>query len=73
MIRWSRPATSDLEAARRVRFARWMDVYWSAAQAWWESAERETALYPTEMADYRRHHPRPTLKAYMIGTRGQAR
>ena len=50
-----------------------MDVYWSAAQAWWESAERETALYPAEMADYRRQHPRPTLKAHMIGTRGQPR
>ena len=73
MIRWSRPATSDLEAARRVRFARWMDVYWSAAQAWWEQYEAETALYKAETALYKAEHPRPTLKQHMIGTRGQPR
>ncbi len=73
MIRWSRPAPSDAEAQRRIRFTRWMEVYWTSAQAWWEHAEAETALYPAEMADYRRTHPRPTLKVHMIGTRGQPR
>ena len=66
MIRWSRPAASDAERQRRARFTRWMEVYWSSAQAWWELYETETAMYKTE-------HPRPTLKAYMIGTRGLPR
>ena len=50
-----------------------METYWAHAQAWWEHAEQATALYPTELADYRLTHPRPTLKQHMIGTRGLPR
>lgn len=73
MIQWTRPAPTQLERARRIRFHRWMEVYWAAAQAWWVAAEYETLLYATELAEYKLQHPRPTLKAYMIGTRGQSR
>ena len=73
MIRWSRPAPSDAEAQRRIRFTRWMEVYWTSAQAWWEHAEQETALYPAEMADYRRRYPRPTLKQHMVQSAGHPR
>ena len=73
MIRWSRPAPSEAERQRRVRFTRWMETYWAHAQAWWEHAEKGTALYPAELTEYRRQHPRPTLKQHMIGTRGQPR
>lgn len=50
-----------------------MDVYWTAAQAWWEQAEYETMLYETELEDFKARHPPLTLKAYMIATRGQPR
>ena len=50
-----------------------METYWAHAQAWWEHAEKATALYPAELTEYRRLHPRPTLKQHMIGTRGQPR
>lgn len=73
MIRWRRPAPSAAEAARRRRFAAWMEVYWTARQAWWEAAENETMFYPEELALYSLEHPGPTLKGYMLATAGQCR
>lgn len=73
MIRWARPATSAAERARRVRFARWMEIYWAEAQAWWQAAEYETMMYGPELAEYKTHNPRPTFKKYLLATAGQPR
>ena len=73
MTRWPCPPRSEAERRMRFGFDRWMEVYWCAAQAWWEAAEYETQLYKTELALYSENHPRPTLKRYMIETAGQPR
>lgn len=66
MPRWSVPARSAAEAAQRAGFARWMEGYWAAAQAWWEAAEAATALYASELREYVAGNPRPLLREHMI-------
>lgn len=39
----------------------------SAYDAWQVEAERVAVGYATELADFKRSHPTPTLKATMIG------
>lgn len=41
----------------------WRDAY----DAWLADAERVTLGYAAELVDYKRDHPTPTLKAFMIG------
>lgn len=42
-----------------------MDAYDTARELWMDEAERVTSLYPTELAEYRRQHPPPTLAEFM--------
>lgn len=43
-----------------------VDTWFWADHAWWLAMEDETALYATEMTEYREEHPRPLLKTCMI-------
>lgn len=47
-----------------------MDAYYAAAHAWWLQCEAVALGYETEIAEYAAEHPRPTLKAFLIGLRG---
>lgn len=50
------------------RHGRMMDAFDQATQVWWDAAEAETKLYPTELAEYRREHPMPQLGDFMKGS-----
>lgn len=67
------PDVSDRERSRRRRFQRWMETYWMARQAWVEACEYATALYETEVADYKLTNPPVLFKDYLIDTKGQPR
>lgn len=54
-----------LQKGRSPHFRNLMDSYYASRQAWWEQMERETALYPTEMAEYRTKNPPPTFKMWL--------
>lgn len=47
------------------------DTLRCADQAWWLAQEAATNGWPTEMAEYREQHPRPTLKVYLLQLAGQ--
>lgn len=59
---------------RRIGHNWWREYVWNvwhaADHAWWLAAEDVTMLYATELADYRREHPRPTFKDCLIGLAG---
>lgn len=38
-----------------------------ADHAWWLACEAEAIGYATEIAEYAEAHPRPTLKAFLVG------
>lgn len=42
------------------------DAWRCADHAWWLAAESATALYATELAEYRAEHPRPNLGEFMV-------
>ena len=65
------PEVSGPERARRRRFRRFLETYWTARQAWVEACEHETALYQTEVEDYKLQHPPVLFKNYLIETKGQ--
>lgn len=43
------------------------DAWRAADHAWWLARENVAYGYATESAEYAQDHPRPTLKAFMIG------
>jgi len=49
------------------RHGRMMDAFDTARQMWWDEAERETSLYPTELAEWKKDHPMPNLREFMGG------
>lgn len=66
-----------MQAVRRDRLGRrigrnaWreyvMDALSAADHAWWLDREAVAIGYATEMAEYAEEHPRPTLKAFLVG------
>ena len=50
-----------------------MDHLRSADHAWWLQAEEVALGYATELAEYRQAHPRPQLKAFLVGLAGERR
>ena len=67
------PARTPAEQRQRAGFRRWFETFDCAAEAWRAEAEQETALYATELAEYRATCPPPALKSYMLATAGQPR
>lgn len=67
------PARSPAERRQRAGFRRWFETFDCAAEFWRAKAEKETALYATELAEFRLACPPPNLKDYMISTAGQPR
>lgn len=50
-----------------------VDSLRAADHAWWMDREAVAIGYETEQAEYATEHPRPTLKAFLIGNAGQRR
>jgi hypothetical protein len=48
-----------------------VDEYRAARHADEQAMEQATALYPTEVAEYRRDHHLITFKEWLIGSRGR--
>lgn len=46
-----------------------VEGYWAARECDERDLERETALYPAEVAEYRAERPLVTFKAWLIGHR----
>lgn len=67
------PARTPAEQRQRAGFRRWYETFDCAAEVWRAEAEKVTALYPAEMAEYRAACPPPALKSYMLATAGQPR
>lgn len=67
------PEVSEPEKARRRRFRRFMETYWTARQAWVEACEQATAAYATEVEDYKLENPPVLFKDYLIQSRGMPR
>jgi hypothetical protein len=44
-----------------------MTAFDLALHVWWNSAEAESSLYETELAEYKAAHPQPQLGDYMKG------
>ena len=61
---------SPREAARRRRFAQFMDAYRAARHADLLALEAATALYAAEVAEYVAEHPLLVFKRWLIGSRG---
>lgn len=40
--------------------------YAAARHAWWSAMEDATALYATEVAEYRRDNPPPTFRDFLV-------
>lgn len=64
---------SERERARRRRFRRFMETYWSARHAWVMACESATALYDAEVQEFKQQCPPVLFKDYLIGSRGAPR
>lgn len=64
---------SPAERARRRRFQSFMDGYYTARQAWLSACESATAMYATEVAEYRQGNPPMVFKRYLLDSRGMPR
>ena len=67
------PTLTESELARRRRFGHFMDVYYSARDAWVLMAEQATAGYEAEMAQFKEQCPPMLFKQYLIDSRGMPR
>jgi|GEM_PF-5622846 len=78
MCSYKRQPASEVEAARRERFDAFMNVYWTAMQAWIAAAEWETCTTPfigrsEELDNYRSANPPLLFKDYLLATAGEPR
>lgn len=59
---------------RRIGRNRWrelvVDAWRCADHAWWLRCEAATSLWASEVADFKREDPRPTLKSAMVTLAG---
>ena len=55
---------------RRIGYNWWREwivsEWFDADQAWWSQCEAVAYGYQTEITEYKKSHPRPTLKSFMI-------
>lgn len=62
---------------RRIGYNWWRDynneLFFLQTAVWEEQCEAACNGHSTEMAEYAAEHPRPTLKALLIGNKGMAR
>lgn len=64
---------TDAERARRRRFARFMEAYYAAREAWERACEHATALYPAEVREFHQDVPPVLFKRWLIDSRGMPR
>lgn len=62
---------------RRIGYNWWRtyncDLLLDATLVWERDAERVTLGYETEMVEYKRDNPMPTLKAFLLANKGMNR
>lgn len=62
---------------RRIGRNWWREYAWdtwhAAYHAWWLQAEAVALGYETELEEYKRDHPTPTYKDFLVGMAGSMR